>query len=198
MVKNSQDADTHLPIVEAVRQQRIFWRNLRLTEIDLIDLEPLQHKATEVAVQLEKRYRFTESRRWQLWCRKSLANGASSIIQWCKRPERELEVSALEAPQAKLQRISKEWSNIWGSTGVSTIKLEDLPTECTPPPSDVPPARSTSRGVELLYTPRWPNNKSAPSARSTRALVEEGRPISSARGGMLGPPIQILLGGVVT
>ena len=127
MIRNASDAETHRPMLEAVRQQRIFWRNIRLTEIELCDLEPLQRKAEEVATQLEKRYRFTASRRWQLWCRQSLANGASSIIQWCKRPERELEVQALEAPEAKLSRIKKEWTNIWGHTDPCTIQLHDLP-----------------------------------------------------------------------
>ena len=179
MIRALDDATQFVTVVEAVRAQRRYWRSIRLTELDLVDFEALQHAATAVAQQLEKRFQYTASKGWQRWCKNSLANGASSIIQWSKRPERELEVAALEAPQAKLSRIQGEWMTIWGDTADVTAPLEAIQSECTPPPPMVPPTRSTSHGVEVLHTPRWSAPADAPSTRG--AGLEESLAVSSTR-----------------
>ena len=153
-------------IIEAARKQRRFWKKIAVSDLQLVQFEALSTAAAGIAAQFERRHRLIPSKGWQRWCRTSVIAGSSALIKWAQRPETELPMQKLEAPETKLQRVQQQCKTVWGYTQPTSIGLHQLPMEWTNREEEVVTTRITSKGVEEIC------------ARGSRALDAGGTPDS--------------------
>ena len=138
------DGVWHLAL--AARALRRVWRRLRPCDLDYYDLSSMIRSAQSLARWLEHKHRTTTSRRWRAWVSKSVQDGGRKILQWVKRPETSGDQPAEhEAPCSQLQRIEKEWKEIWSRNApCGTPKVDG----CRLPPITVAQTRKACKSFE--------------------------------------------------